>query len=74
MMVKCDGLGHMAGFAGLGRDVSLARWLDRKWASERENVGGDSEGETVRGVQDTRRDSASSIKEGRHACPYITPG
>ena len=61
-LVERDGLGLVAGFAGLGR-------LDRKWVSERENVGRGSEGETVRGVPETRTASASPTEEG-DACPH----
>ena len=48
-MMERDGFDLVAGSAVLGRDVHLARWLDRKCASERENVGGDSEGKTRSG-------------------------
>ena len=53
---------------GLGRHVRLACWLDRKWASTRENVGGNSEGETVWGVPETR--TASPTEERQNAVPH----
>ena len=61
-MMERDGLGLMAGSAG-ARHVRLARWLERKCASERENIGGASEDETVWGVPETR--AASPTEEGQ---------
>ena len=52
-MMECDGLGLVAHSAG-ARTARPPSPLVRKWASERENVGGDSEGETVQGVPETR--------------------
>ena len=57
-------------FCGGRTDVCLPRRLDRKWASERENVCGVSEGEAVWGVLGSRTASASPAEEGKDACPH----
>ena len=67
---KRDDFRLVAGSAG-ARHVSLLRWLDHKWASEREYAGWVSEGEIVRGVLGTQTASASPTEEGQDACPHI---
>ena len=60
------GLGLVAGSAGArARHVRLPRWLDHKWLSELENVGGDSEGETDRGVTETKQPQPHQTKRGK---------
>ena len=52
--------------AGGHRSACFAGWV----ASERENVGGASEGETFRGVLETRTASASPTEDGQEASPH----
>ena len=73
-MMERDGFGLVAGSAGLGRDVCLARWLDHKWASEQENVGSDSEGETIRRVPENPSSPSLTKRRGARRCPHIYMG
>ena len=50
-VMERDGLGLVAGSAGLGQHVRLARWLNRKWAIEQEKISVDGTAQEVPGTQ-----------------------